>query len=457
MVHGRITHKEEAVMKRENQYSADFRKRIRRHILCLLQKSPLGFEQILRRSLNCDPALLLDTLNKLHRSKIISTIESRDLPLKYQLKVQKGPRNRGPLLCHKNASLAPNNTWSLAQTKDLRNIVCDIQNSLPEPSPVYYQWWFSTSAYENLIRLLFSLTKSRAPISFIGSGTLGAAFSHFSTNHVTIFDIDESFLKSLNSHCIKITSLVHYDVSQEPAQTWKNTFQLVFVDPPWSSSLLRTFLIRGTSFVRDGGKLVISFPQLLTRPSIPREQENLIELASTLGLSLELVLPGFTKYSVPLFEYNAYKHYGIELKKPWRRGDLLIFRKIGDAKTICSDLIEETPIWEQYQRGKSRIFLKRDGRCEEGPPLIKPLSGLENLMYKSTSSRLPFWKSVSLVSSRNCVACAYGRKKLSILLRDILNGTSKFNRGDQSVSTPRSEEIKSIILSMLNGGNLVIK
>jgi len=457
MVHGRINHREETVMKRANQCSADFRKRIRKHILCLLQKSPLGFEQILRRSLNCDPALLVETLNKLRRSKIISTIESQDLPLKYQLRVQKGPRNRDSSLSYKNVSLAPNNTWLLAQTKDLRNIVCDILNSLPEPSPVYYQWWFSTSAYKSLIKLLFSLSKPRAPIAFLGSGTLGAVFSNFSTNCVTIFDIDESFLTSLSSHCVKTTHLVCYDASQEPAKTWKNMFQLVFVDPPWSSSLLRTFLVRGTSFVSEGGKLAISFPQLLTRPSIVWERANLVKLAAKLGLSLELILTGFTEYSVPLFEYNAYKHYEIELKKPWRRGDLFIFSKIGDATKNYSHSIEEMNRWEQYWRGKSRIFLKRDGRCEEGPPLIKPLSGLESLMYKSTSSRLPFWKSVSLVSSRNCVALAYGRKKLSILLRDILNGTSEYHRADQTVSSARSAKIRQIILSMLNSGNLGTK
>jgi len=454
MVHGRIDHREEVVVKRANQGSVDFRKRIRKHVLCLLQNSPLSFEQILRRSLNCDPALLLETLNKLHSSKTISTTESKDLPQRYQLRVRKGPRNRAFSASYKNVSIVPDDTWLLAKTQDLRNLVRDILNSLPEPSPVYYQWWFSTSAYENLIRLLFSLSKPRAPIAFLGSGTLGAAFSWFSTSRVTIFDIDESFLTSLISHCVKTTHLVSYDASQEPPQAWKNTFQLVFVDPPWSSSLLRTFLVRGTSFVSEGSKLVISFPQLLTRPSIAWERANLVKLAEKLGLSLELVLPGFTEYSVPLFEYNAYKHYGIELKKPWRRGDLFIFRKIGDATTNRSNLIEEMPIWEQYRRDKSRIFLKRDGRCEDGPPLVEPLTGLESLTYKSTSSRPAFWRSASLVSSRNCVAHAYGRKKLSILLREILNGKSESHRGDQMVSSTRLAKIREIILSMLNSDNL---
>jgi predicted RNA methylase len=302
--------------------------------------------------------------------------------------------------------------------------------------------------------LLFCLSKSQTSIAFLGAGTLGTLFSHFTTNPVSIFDIDEVLLKRIQNHSSKSVQAICFDVSKDIDKSFRNFFQLVFVDPPWSAPLLRTFLARSSTFVSLGGFLVISFPQTLTRPSIPLERNKLMKLARSLGLALKAVLPSFTEYSVPLFEQNAYKHYGINLKNAWRRGDLLIFSKTNNSSIKdVSHLIKNTPEWNQYQHKNHRLFLKRDGFFEDGIPSVKLIQGLGGLTYISTSSRLAFWKSASLVSTRNCIAQAYGRKKLSILLRDILNETVSSSQYRQDISLPVDKETQKAIFSMLRISN----
>lgn len=432
-------------MKMEN-----FRNMVRDHVRSLLNGSDLTFGEILQRSLNCDPSLLKETLSELYNNDFISTTTDHEFPLKYKLKVRSSQRHQNVCLSCGNEHRFWRDNFSLSQIRDLRTILRDIQDALPDPTPAYYQWWFSNSIYENLIKLLLNLSKHHTSTAFLGSGTLGVLFSHFSVNRVNIFDIDQVLLTSLKPHCSETANLVCYDASKELEDSWKYAFQLVFVDPPWSSSLLQTFLIRGASLIGRKGKLAISFPQLLTRPTIPSEQKMLIKLAAKLGLSLELILHGFTEYSIPHFEYNAYKHHGIELKVPWRKGDLFIFTKTSNTEIDYTGLIQETPKWDQFQLGKSRIFLKRDGQSENGSPSIEPLADLGGLEYKSTSSRCHSWKSASLVSTRNCVAHAHGRKQLSVLLRDILNRSITDCHSDLRISFGKYNEIKEYIYTMLS-------
>jgi hypothetical protein len=436
--------------KEERMVIENFNKIIKEHVLCLLNGFDLTFEEILERSLNCDPLLLSEVIEELCVSKLISTTNSQEGGLRYQLRNWKVDKDKNPSLPISKFSNVLDDTYIFKQERNFKILLESILESLPEPSPVYYQWWFSEPAYEKLTRLLSSLSKPHTSIAFLGSPTIGSLFSNFSNNTTFIFDIDEVLLENIKPHSSKTTRLVCYDALNEPGKNWKGKFQLVYTDPPWSTSVLTAFLTRAASFINKEGRLAISFPQLLTRPSALSERKNLITLTRKLGLTLEMVLPSFTEYAVPLFEYNAYRHHGIELRKPWRKGDLFIFAKSRAGKEARLNLDKETSIWDQFQYGKARIFLKRDGRNEYGTPSIKPLVDLEDLIYKSTSSRSSSWKSASLVSTRNCIAHAYGRKELSLLIRDIIKPSSSHFIGNQNSSLTTRSSIEKIVLSMLN-------
>jgi len=432
-----------------------FRERVRTRVFEVLWDTPaITFEHILKRSHNCDPAFLLDVLQEVQDADFISSTKGRETPVRYCLKViDNYPRSQPSPFSQPDSGPPLDISLNSPQTEYLRELLQEMLYSFPEPAPVYSQWWFSESIYENLIKFVLHLAKPHAPLAFIGSGTLGALLSHFSTNPVNIFDVDEVLLERISRYCSELTQTIRYDVSNEPGSSFKDTFQLVFVDPPWSKSMLRAFLVRSSTFVSDGGTLAISFPQVLTRPSVESERKGLLNLAKSLGLSLKLTLPSFTEYSVPVFERNAYEHYGIHLKDPWRRGDLFIFTKNGDTKVDVNSLVQKIPEWNQYHHRERRLFLKRDGLFEDGPSSVQPIPGVEDLIYKSASTRMASWKSASLVSTRNHIAHAYGRRELSALL-DTTFGQDRGNyENDAAFAAMLPVQIQKNISSMLNISN----
>ena len=436
----------------QDRQNKHFRERVRTRVFELLWNAPpITFEQILKRSLNCDPAFLLDFLHELQDDNFISCTESRESPVKYSLKsTENYPCPKSTHFCQTPNIHSLGTSLNPPQTEYLRELLKEMFDSFLEASPVYSQWWFSESIFENLVKLVLHLSKPHTPLAFLGSGTLGALLSHFSTNPVSIFDVDEILLKRISSYCSKSTHTIRYDVSNEPNSSFKEKFQLVFVDPPWSSSMLRTFLVRSSTFVSVRGTLAISFPPVLTRPSAESERKELLNLAKSLGLSLKLTLPCFTEYSVPAFEQNAYKHCGIHLQEPWRRGDLFIFTKTHHSSLDIMHLIEKMSEWNQYQHGKRRLFIKRDGLFEDGPPSVKPIPGVEDLVYKTASTRMAFWKSASLVSTRNHIARAYGRRELSALFKTIFGQDHGSYKNYKAFAPMIPVEIQETIFSIFD-------
>jgi len=399
-------------MVRMDRTAADFRGEIHSHILTQLAQRPHTFQSLLEKGNNCDPLFLLETLRDLQTSNEVHLSDNGNGNGWYCLangeKTAHVQENTGP-----SKKILAFEGSGPSFSGHFRELLKSILSSLPEASPIYSQWWFSDSVYDRLIGLLRRLNRKGGPVGFIGSSTLGSLFSHFYRKPVHIFDVDRQLLQTMKNHCSKQAELIEHDVSNVSDKQFKARFQVVFVDPPWSSSLLRTFFVKSSTFVSTGGMLAISLPQRFTRPSVITERKELLKSASNLGLSLKIVLPNFTEYSVPLFEYIAYKKSGIHLEKPWRKGDLFIFTKIKESNKQPTDSPCKPAYWEQYSHNKFRLFLKRDSLFEDGLPKVEPLSGLEDFTYYCTSSRTPAWKSASLVSSRNHVAQAYGRTKLA--------------------------------------------
>jgi hypothetical protein len=432
-----------------------FRERVRTRVLEVLSEHPYTtFEHILKRLLNCDPVFLLDTLHELRDDDFISTTEDRESPVEYSLKASHHYQDPKTGRFSRSATKPSIGSSSNSpQTEHLRELLQEMLDSFPHEAPVYSQWWFSESIYQNLINLVLQLSEPRTPLAFLGSGTLGAVLSHFCPNPVNIFDVDGVLLERISRYCSESSQTIRYDVSNEPRSSFNGAFQLVFVDPPWSSSMLRTFLVRSSTFVSTGGSLAISCPPILTRPSIEQERKHLLKLARNLGLSLKLTLPGFTEYSVPTFERNAYGHCGIQLQDPWRRGDLFIFTKTRHSSMDISHFIDKTSEWSQYQYGKCRLFLKRDGLFENGPPSVHPIPGVDDLMYKSASTRMSSWKSASLVSTRNHIACAHGRRELSALFQTAFGQDRGNHKNYEAFASMIPVEIQQTILAMLNISN----
>lgn len=313
---------------------------------------------------------------------------------------------------------------TILESNYFAGLVNAVSNSLPEPGLVYSQWWFSESTYTRLARLLLHMTMKDTRVAFLGASTLGSVFSHCGDSSTTIIDVDEVLLMRVKSTADQSAQFVPRDISVPLDASLKGRFEVVFSDPPWSRSGLKTFLVRSAEMLSPEGVLVISFPPVFTRPSIRTERRRLLRMAELLGLSFTTELAEFTEYSVPLFEYTAYREHGIELNRPWRKGDVLIFKRCTEATRPVDIPVDVCERWDQYGYGGTRLFLRQNGAAGDGPARIFPVSGSSNFIYDSTSSRTRLWKHARLVSTRNRIADLSGTKQLASILPRLVVRTS---------------------------------
>lgn len=401
-----------------------FRARIRKRILSILEFGDMSFLEILARSLNSDPLEISGALHELMCADKVDEITTSQGLQRFRLTSAEKTGAR-----HAVTQNAPNNQHHILDDRMvgvINEVTEDILRGISHPSPVFSQWWFSSRSCTNLISLLCGLDRSRGATAFLGSGVLGAVFSQVLRRSTTILDVDSVLLGQLQAFAGHSANLVLYDALLDVPDGMKKKHSLVVVDPPWGRTLLPIFLERGAALLALGGTLVMSFPQELTRPSIAREKIALLSLAQHLGLSLTRVLPNLTEYLVPPFEEQAYLKSGIHLSKPWRRGDIYVFQKAGTGCTECH--FQDTPTkWEQFCAGRSRLLLKRDGRHENGRPVVAFLPGTIDNIGPTTSSRTTHWKTASLVSTHNAFFRVEGRKDFGRLLQETMNRPDAFS------------------------------
>jgi hypothetical protein len=101
---------------------------------------------------------------------------------------------------------------------------------------------------------------------------------------------------------------------------------LVILDPPWYEEHMHAFLWAASHLCIVGGHLLVSMPQIGTRPGITQEWVRIMDWAQQLGLFLMQVEPGALPYITPPFERNALQAAGLyAITEEWRRGDLAVF------------------------------------------------------------------------------------------------------------------------------------
>lgn len=426
------------------------------HVLGILGEHSRSFKDILAESRNCDPAFLMDVLREMEGQRLIH-VGHEGSEKEYRLTAQVEPAKRVHRTSHRQIQSANerDSSRSILDSGYLGDLVRAVSGSLPEPGLVYSQWWFSELTYAKLAGLLLHSAREKARVAFLGASTLGAVFSHCGNSRITIVDIDDVLLRRISSTLGGSAQCICRDISDSLDASLKGTFDLVFADPPWSSSSLRTFFVRSAEMLARNGTLVISFPPVFTRPSVQTERRRLLRMAELLGLSFTTELEGFTEYDVPLFEHRAYREHGIELDRPWRKGDLFIFEKRTEAGTHVDVSIGACCKWDQYDCGTTRLFLKRNGSLKEGLSRIVPVSGKSDFTYDSTSSRTELWKQARLVSTRNQIADVSGMKQLTSILRRLAvrNSCSHADLKYLSDVLPQTRAALSVLLDDPEIGN----
>lgn len=162
------------------------------------------------------------------------------------------------------------------------------------------------------------------------------------------------------------------------------TAQVVVIDPPWYPVHVRTFLWAASQICTVGGHVFLSAPPAGTRPGIKEEWEETLELAEGMGLRLKRSQPSALPYVSPPFERNALRAAGVSsYPAEWRRGDLAVFLRFGQASHHSLPLLYHSPPaplspcpeWAEESVEGVRIRMRSQEHFRGDPRLVSLVTG----------------------------------------------------------------------------------
>ncbi len=222
--------------------------------------------------------------------------------------------------------------------EDHRQAPDDLDEILPLPHPLDYEWRFDPRTRLMLAQRCEQLAGAHGPIALLGTPTLAPALRGHAGN-VLLLDTNAPLLAALAS--TGRLSAIQYaavDIATfSPPCEWQHRAAVVACDPPWYPEGFATFLCAAAQLVRPGGSVLISVPDLLTRPSVTDELDDLRGLAGQLRLAISATELCAVRYRTPFFEYRALRAAGLRLiPLDWRAGTLWQLTSTGTAPTTSS-------------------------------------------------------------------------------------------------------------------------
>ena len=283
---------------------------------------------------------------------------------------------------------------------------------LPAPHPLDFSWWFDSATTHKLCDLALSLVRNDDSIILLGTPRLFVELSALSPpRNLMLVDSDPLIAARLESgHACQAVQTC--DVTRDPLPQCRG--RLVIADPPWYEDEICSFLWSASFLVNVGGTIVVTLPELGTRPRILTERKRILKWATQLGLELRNLEEAALAYLSSPFEINALAAYGVRnVPLNWRRGAFAIFKKTQPTSTPrpCRARAE---LWEEEIIGDVRIRVRNAERKAWGNPLLQPL--VTGDILPSVSRRDPRRDFVDVWTSGNRVfQCAGGFVLLQIL------------------------------------------
>ena len=247
---------------------------------------------------------------------------------------------------------------------------------LKTPHPLDYEWRNTTTTLNHLTELILENNSIEDTVLLLGMPTLFAyACQKDIPQRVTLIESNGPIVGSLQI-LAKNNSKFHI-IKDDIFQTNPNSIgahHCVFVDPPWYPPHFRQFIWLAARAIKLGGILYISIPPINTRPNIAKERLEWFEFCQQQGLHIQGLYPGELNYAMPFFEFNALRAAGIKGISPfWRRGDLVVFRKISKAIGKRPVFEMNDSEWKEKEIDGVRIRVRLGHNERSGPFKTKHL------------------------------------------------------------------------------------
>ncbi|XVJ66919.1 MAG: hypothetical protein HEQ40_12400 [Lacibacter sp.] len=230
---------------------------------------------------------------------------------------------------------------------------------LKVPHPLDFEWRNSKKSLNYLTDQMLKLSASNDSVLILGMPTLFANFCERDvTQSITLVERNTPIvngLKKFVNHKSKIHEADIFKIQPEVL----GQYQCVFMDPPWYSEHFYQFAWLAAQCLQIGGTLAISIPPINTRPDIDIERIEWLQFCQQQGLCIENLSANHLEYTMPFFEFNAFRAGGIQNILPfWRKGDFVVLKKIKTQFTERKSFVEKTSGWVEREINSIRIRVK---------------------------------------------------------------------------------------------------
>ena len=291
-------------------------------------------------------------------------------------------------------------------------------NPLPVPHPLDFDWRFSPSAVDRLVRECQSRSSGTRPV-LLGAPSVFWALRSVENMSPLLLDANPSVIDALGGtggelHDARLCDLRRDRLPDEASA-------VVVVDPPWYREHERLFLWAAAQLCQLGGSVLVSVPAEGTRPGVKADREEALAWAGQLGFDVEAMEPGALGYVSPPFERNALAAVGLGgMPNEWRHGDLVVLRMREHTQTARPDCAVDDR-WPEVMIGSVRVRVRGSEYSREvlDPRLRKLVPGD---VLDTVSRRDPRRQNVAMWTTGNRVFAARSRDALLEVVRSLADG-----------------------------------
>jgi hypothetical protein len=250
----------------------------------------------------------------------------------------------------------------------------ETRSLLPLPHPLDYEWRFTPHSSRLLLDFAKELSKrSSRVLLFATPGVALEALADPIDRSVTFIGESNAVtrrLDELNDATGKPISIRRCEAGV-PA----HSADIVIVDPPWYPDFLRPMLAAAATACRTEGYVLFSAPLKGTRTNAVEDRKTICRFATRLGLEIAAEHGPVLTYETPFFERNALAAAGIRPLQAWRRGELIMFRKVREHSRPASTTNVRKERWCQVEIGRMRLFVRHDPFANGNHPLVSLVDG----------------------------------------------------------------------------------
>jgi hypothetical protein len=336
--------------------------------------------------------------------------------------------------------------WSVVHYRPRRQI-------LPIPHPLDYDWRFTPEAVALLVRESQHLNRGNGPLVLLGTPSVFQALTAAHHQPVVLLDGNPATIAALQpdpTHPSGSRQLVvQCDLGRDPLPTLRGS--VVLLDPPWYNDYTQVFLWAATQLCQIGGHAMLSFPPEGTRPGIAHDMRTITDWAAELGWELVGRAPGVLGYVTPPFEQNALAAAGlVDLPDGWRRGDLIVLRRVrhADRPRPC---LHQTEHWSEVLVDGVRIRFRADSSNCYGNPALRSL--VDGDVLDSVSRRWARRREVRVWTSANRVFACQATTVLRELVAALAERADPYHRIEQYAGRSLTADERSEVAAAMTQVN----